>query len=184
MDLNNFEETLKIAGDFHGDLCAGIRIGTRMTMCGLKRIGLMDPQGADRKKLIVFVEIDRCATDAIMAITGCRPGKRTMKIFDYGKMAATYHNLETGKSVRVQSRPKQPQDKGDMPDFSVLSDEELFTIQEVKVHLRPEDLPGRPLRSCACAKCGANVMDGRDVEADGQTLCKPCAAGANYFEAL
>jgi formylmethanofuran dehydrogenase subunit E len=183
MDLNDFEATLKIAGDFHGDVCAGIRIGTRMSMCGLKRIGIADPKGADKKKLIVFVEIDRCATDAIMAITGCRPGKRTMKIYDYGKMAATFHNLETGRSVRVQSRPKQPQDKGDMPDFSVLPDEALFTIQEVEVMLRPEDLPGLPLRACACAQCGGNVMDGRDVMVDGRTLCKPCAAGEDYFKA-
>ena len=104
MDDNYFgtyDELLEAAGNFHGEVCHGIAFGTRMTMSGLKRIGITDPKGADRKKLMVFVEIDRCATDAIMALTGCRPGKRTMKIRDYGKMAATFINLETGRAVRV-----------------------------------------------------------------------------------
>src|SRR5271157_5093235 len=101
LDLKNYERLLAEAGRFHGDICPGIQIGTRMTMCGLQRLGLADPLGADRKKLMVFVEIDRCATDAIMALTGCRPGKRTMKIRDYGKMAATFINLESAKAVRV-----------------------------------------------------------------------------------
>ncbi len=184
LDLNNYEAMLKIAGDFHGDICHGIRIGTRMAMCGLKRIGILDPKGADRKKLIVFVEIDRCTTDAIMALTGCRPGKRSMKIFDYGKMAATFHNLETRQSVRVAMHSKRQQANGETPDFGAVADEELFLIQEVEVSLRPEDLPGKPLRRCTCARCGSYVMDGREVEADGGSLCKPCAAGKDYYRAL
>ncbi len=181
LDLDNYDAMLKIAGEFHGDICAGIRVGTRMAMCGLKRVGILDPKGADRKKIIVFVEIDRCTTDAIMALTGCRPGKRSMKIFDYGKMAATFHNLETHQSVRVAMRPKRQQGSGEMPDFGVVADEELFFIQDVEVSLRPEDLPGKPLRRCTCAKCGGNVMDGREVDANGETLCKPCAEGRDYY---
>ena len=88
--FDTYENLVQQAGAFHGDICHGIKIGTRMTMSGLRRIGVSDPKGADRKKLMVFVEIDRCTTDAIMALTGCRPGKRTMKIRDYGKMAATF----------------------------------------------------------------------------------------------
>jgi len=69
-DKNRYATLLAEAGEFHGDVCAGIQIGTRMTMCALSKLGLTDPKGADRKKLMVFVEIDRCATDAIMALTG------------------------------------------------------------------------------------------------------------------
>jgi len=181
MNLDNYEAMLKIAGDFHGDICHGIRIGTRMAMCGLKRIGILDPKGADRKKLIVFVEIDRCTTDAIMALTGCRPGKRSMKIFDYGKMAATFHNLETNRSVRVAMRPKSRQGEDNPPDFSIVADDELFEIRDVEVSLRPEDLPGKPLRRRICTRCGSNVMDGREVEVNEETLCKPCAAGTDYY---
>ena len=184
LDYGNYEAMLAEAGKFHGDACAGICIGTRMTMCGLKRIGITDPKGADRKKLIVFVEIDRCATDAIMALTGCRPGKRSMKIFDYGMMAATFHNLETGKSVRIAGHPRRPKEKGALPDFAKVSDEDLFVIQEVEVALRPEDLPGKPLRRVSCTRCGGSVMDGREVEVAGETLCKPCAAQQNYYRVL
>jgi len=181
--IENYEAMLKVAGDFHGDICAGIRIGTRMAICGLQQIGISNPKGADRKKMIVFAEIDRCTTDAIMAITGCRPGKRSMKIYDYGKMAATFHNLETGRTVRVGMKGKptnQPQ--SEMPDFARVKDEEIFNIQNVTVHLRPEDLPGKPLRRVQCVRCGANVMDGREVEVGGEPLCKPCASGQNYYE--
>jgi trimeric autotransporter adhesin len=91
--IQNYELLLAAAGQFHGDICPGIQIGTRMMICGLQNLGIDDPKGADRKKLIVFVEIDRCATDAIMVLTGCKPGKRTMKVRDYGKMAATMRVL-------------------------------------------------------------------------------------------
>jgi formylmethanofuran dehydrogenase subunit E len=87
------------SGRFHGDICTGIAIGTRMAISGLHRVGIADPKGTDRKSLMVFVELDRGTTDAIMAITGCRPGKRTMKVLDYGKMAATFINLKTGQAV-------------------------------------------------------------------------------------
>ena len=183
-DLENYERLLAEAGRFHGDICPGIQIGTRMTMCGLQRLGLADPLGADRKKLMVFVEIDRCATDAIMALTGCRPGKRTMKIRDYGKMAATFINLESGKAVRVATTLEKDAGKGATPDFGTIAEEDLFSILDVEVPLRPEDMPGKPLRRCHCTCCGATVLDGREIEAEGETLCKPCFEQKSYYRVL
>jgi formylmethanofuran dehydrogenase subunit E len=153
-----------------------------MAICGLQRIGISDPKGADKKKLIVFVEIDRCATDAIMATTGCRPGKRSMKIMDYGKMAATFVNLESGKAVRLVSKMKKNADgTRETPDFATVADEELFSIMDVTVPLRPEDLPGKPLRSTQCSVCGEKIMDGREIEHEGKEFCKPCIAQNNYY---
>ena len=127
----------------------------------------------------MFAEIDRCATDAITALTGCRPGKRTMKIMDYGKMAATFVNLETGKAVRVAAtlRDTLPDGVplGDLPEEGVVS------VAPVTVELRPGDLPGRPVRVCVCARCGEKILDARDVVVDGETLCRPCAEGHTYF---
>ncbi|HAR95060.1 MAG TPA: formylmethanofuran dehydrogenase, partial [Deltaproteobacteria bacterium] len=97
---------LEEAKAFHGDVCAGIVLGTRLALLGLQAIGIDDPKGKDRKDLIVYVETDRCATDAILSVTGCHPGKRSMKILDYGKMAATFINVKTGKAVRVVVRSK------------------------------------------------------------------------------
>jgi len=181
LDYENFEMLVEEAGKFHGDICAGISIGTRMTMSGLRRIGITDPKGADRKKVMVFTEIDRCATDSIMALTGCRPGKRTMKVLDYGKMAATFINLETGKAVRLAAAPKRD---GGTPDYATIPDEEMFTVTEVKVPLLPGDMPGKPTRHATCSRCGETILDGRDLEVEGNILCKPCAAGKDYFSVL
>ncbi|MEN6373790.1 MAG: FmdE family protein [Smithella sp.] len=182
-DNDQYAALLAEAGRFHGDVCAGIEIGTRMTMCALRKLGIVDPKGADRKKLMVFVEIDRCATDAIMALTGCRPGKRTMKVLDYGKMAATFVNLESKKAVRValQRKKEAGEESRDNQNLANLSEDELFSVTEVEVPLRPEDMPGKPLRRCRCARCGENIMDGREFEEQGETLCKPCFERKNYY---
>ena len=185
--FGDFATLVAEAGKLHGDICAGIEIGTRMTMCGLKRIGISGPKGSDRKKLIVFVEIDRCCTDAIMALTGCRPGKRSMKIRDYGKMAATFINLESGRAVRVaMMRRKESRNDGDAkkPDFETAPEAELFSISDVEVPLRPEDLPGRPLRRVACDRCGESIMDGREIAHQGENLCRPCFEQANYYRPI
>ncbi|GFE60679.1 FmdE family protein [Geobacter sp. AOG2] len=182
--MDDYPALLAEAGKFHGEVCTGIEIGTRMTMCGLARIGISDPKGTDRKKLMVFVEVDRCTTDAIMALTGCKPGKRTMKIRDYGKMAATFINLESGKAIRVVTRMGRKQNSEaprEKPDFAGAPENELFSIMEVEVPLRPEDMPGKPLRRVICDRCGESVMDGREVEHQGETLCKPCFDGADYY---
>jgi formylmethanofuran dehydrogenase subunit E len=184
-DIQNYELLLSEAGKFHGDICAGIRIGTRMTMCGLQNLGIDDPKGADRKKLMVFVEIDRCATDAIMALTGCRPGKRTMKVRDYGKMAATFIDIESGKAVRVATAiGKKEPGNHELPDFTKATDEEIFSVKFVEVPLKPEDMPGKPLRRLQCARCGETVMDGREIESSNEILCKPCHEKSDYFRIL
>lgn len=181
---------LEEAKEFHGDLCAGITLGTHMSILGLTAIGIDDPKGKDRKNLIVYVETDRCASDAILSVTGCHPGKRSMKILDYGKMAATFINLKTGKAVRVVAKDKD-RGKAYSPDmvekepraevYAIAPAEDLFDIEEVKVELRPEDLPGKPLRVVTCSSCGERIMDMREVVKDGVILCRPCADGNRYY---
>lgn len=189
----DFENCLNEAKAFHGDACAGTILGTRMAILGLNLIGIADPKGADRKDLIVFVEMDRCASDAILAVTGCHPGKRSMKIFDYGKMAATFVNLKTGKAVRVWAKNKdgdQVMTREDVEKsphteaYTMQPLEELFETSEVRVNLKPEDLPGRPLMIVTCATCKERVMDMRHVDINGRTLCRACAAGGTYYNEL
>ena len=184
----DLETCIDTAGAFHGDLCAGIIIGTRMAMLGLNEIGINDPKGADRKNLIVYVETDRCVSDAILAVTGCHPGKRTMKLLDYGKMAATFINLKTGKAVRINVKDKDKKQtcqvtvqSPDLDSYVVISEENLFNIKEVSVNLKPEDMPGKPLRKVTCEVCGERVMDMREELKDGKFLCRPCATGKNYY---
>ena len=77
-----FDALLEQAEAAHGHMCAGQVLGVRMALLGLRILGIEDPLGADRKRLITYVEIDRCATDAIGLVTGCRLGKRTLKFRD------------------------------------------------------------------------------------------------------
>jgi formylmethanofuran dehydrogenase subunit E len=163
-----------------------------MSIYGLEKIGISDPKGADRKRLYLFVEIDRCATDALQSVTGCSLGKRSMRFVDYGKMAATFVNLETGQAVRVVAREEaREKAKEYFPDienkyqcqleaYKIMPDDELFYYQDVKVDIPPQDMPGRPMRRVRCDSCGEYVQDMRDLSIDGRTLCRACAEGAYY----
>jgi formylmethanofuran dehydrogenase subunit E len=182
------EESVRV----HGHLCAGQVLGVRMSLLGLREAGIGDPKGADRKNLIVFVEMDRCATDAVQSVTGCSLGKRSLKFLDYGKMAATFVNLRTGRAVRVIAREDSREQakryapagedkyQAQLEAYKVMADEELFDVQEGSVELRPEDMPGRPLGRVQCSVCGEFVQDMREVSCDGQVLCRPCWEGG-YF---
>ena len=187
------EEHLAEAAAFHGGDCPGQTLGVRMGRAGLEYIGIDDPlSDAWRKNIMVYVEIDRCAADALMAVTGCRVGKRTLKIIDHGIMAATFINLKTGQAVRVVAREEARElAPGYAPDeqnkyeqqrmaYRVMPDEELLSFEEVKVAIPPEDMPGSPISRVVCEKCGDTVVDMREVVVDGATLCRPCASGG-YF---
>src|SRR6266849_151552 len=102
--MKSLDQYLDDAAKAHGHLCAGQVLGVRMAMLGMQQLGIDDPQGKDRKRVVTFVEIDRCATDAIGVVTGCRLGKRALKFRDWGKMAATFVDLETGKALRIAAR--------------------------------------------------------------------------------
>ncbi|MGD0413915.1 MAG: FmdE family protein [Terriglobales bacterium] len=103
----SLDEYLLEAEHAHGHLCAGQVLGVRLAMLGLEKLGIEDPRGnkEDRKRLVTFVEIDRCATDAISLVTGCRLGKRALKFRDWGKMAATFIDLASPLSSGAPLKP-------------------------------------------------------------------------------
>jgi len=186
-------EYLQDAEVAHGHLCAGQVLGVRLAMLGLQKLEIDDPYGKDRKRLVTFVEIDRCATDAIMVVTGCRLGKRAVKFRDWGKMAATFVDLESGKAVRVAARESSKdlarslhpelanKNQQQMLAYRELPDEQLFSTQWVKVALPPEEFPGFKAERITCAECGEGINFRREVKRDGKTLCRACA-GERYYE--
>ena len=190
----SFETLLDESVKTHGHLCPGQVLGVRMSLLGLKNIGIHDPRGKDRKNLIVFVEIDRCATDALQSVTGCSLGHRTLKFMDYGKMAATFLNLSTGKAVRVvakeESRQKAKELFPDIHDkyeaqieaYKIMPDDELFSLSEVDVRIKPEDMPGKPAYRVMCEICGEYIQDTREISREGKVFCKACAEGSYYNE--
>ncbi len=191
---SGFEKLLTESVTAHGHCCPGQVLGVRMAMLGLREAGIDDPKGRQRKDIITCVEMDRCASDAVQSVTGCSLGRRTLKFLDYGKMAATFINLTTGIAVRIVAREEAREkarelfpgmkDKAreQLEAYKVMADEDLFEVMpNVKVELRPEDLPGKPLKRVRCSQCGEHVYDGREVYRDGEALCKPCATGGYYL---
>jgi formylmethanofuran dehydrogenase subunit E len=192
--MKTLEEYVGLAGQSHGHMCPGQILGIRMAMLGLRSIGIDDPVKA-RRHLLTFVEIDRCATDAVSLVTGCRLGKRSLKYLDYGKVAATFVDLETGRAVRVAARDDaRAKAKAMFPAiadaaqaqleaYKVMEDGDLFILQTVRVKLKPEDLPGRPRSRVTCAQCGESVNDGRERRLGHRLLCRSCA-GEPYYEVV
>lgn len=190
--LHDFEQLLNESVKIHGHLCPGQVLGVRMALYGLDLIGIRDPRGADRKKLYLFVEIDRCATDALQSVTGCSLGHRTMRFADYGKMAATFVNLASGRAVRVVAREEarhmakdyfpgiEDKYKCQLEAYKIMPDKNLFYHDHVIVDIPKEDMPGRPLSRVPCAQCGEHVQDMREIEVNGRMLCRACAQERYY----
>ncbi len=193
--MQPFEDYVALAEQAHGHMCAGQILGLRMALYGMKLLAIDDPTGRDRKRLVTFVEIDRCATDAIPIVTGCRLGKRALKFRDFGKVAATFCDLKEDRAVRVVARETSKErakalhpdiaDKNQqqMRAYRELPDEDLFSMQWVKVALGPEEFPGYTGTRQICAECGEGINFKREIVRDGRVLCKACA-GERYYTPL
>lgn len=194
--LPPLDSLLQECETLHGHICPGQVLGARMAVLGCELIDITDPRGADRKKFIVWVEVDRCMTDALSAVTGVRLGRRSLKFLDYGKVAATFLNTETGRAVRLAALDSaraladslypsvESKKERQMRTYREASAVELFKIETVSVELKEMDAPGRPRARVTCERCLEGVNDSREVKGqDGKILCQPCAKGA-YYEVL
>lgn len=188
--MKSLEEYLKLATVAHGHLCAGQVLGVRLAMLGLRELGIDDPI-AERKRIVTYVEIDRCMTDAVALVANCRLGKRALKFRDWGKVAATFVDLNTGRAVRIAAKesskqaalkmfPEMEKEAAQQKAYAVLSDDSLFDRQWVKVEVKAEDLPGFKGPRVVCAECGEGINFRREVVRNGRTLCRSCA-GERYY---
>ena len=193
--MKSLDELLQDAAHAHGHLCAGQVLGVRMAMLGLEKLGIEDPHGADRKRLVTFVEIDRCATDAVGVVTGCRLGKRALKFRDWGKMAATFVDVNNGRAVRIAAKESskalarnmhpemESKNQQQMAAYREMTDADLFDVQWVKVDLPAEEFPGFKGERVVCEQCGEGINFKREVRRDGRVLCRGCA-GESYYEVV
>ncbi|MDR2197362.1 MAG: FmdE family protein [Coriobacteriales bacterium] len=174
MERRSFRDDLDAAIAFHGHLCGGQIIGTRIARFALDYFGAYDTE--KKPDLLAFVEADRCLADAISVVAGLTLGKRRLKWMDYGKMAATFYHIGTGEAIRLHTADIRPSD--DVVDkvafYEAIPDSELIIVEQVEVHLRPEDLPGKPKSTVVCAICGERVHDGREVVREGKPICRAC----------
>lgn len=202
--MKSLDEYLIDAEQAHGHLCAGQVLGVRLAMLGLQKLGIEDPRGKDRKRLVTFVEIDRCATDAVAVVTGCRLGKRALKFRDWGKMAATFVDLsarvgaetehsyrgiriaakESSKALARSMHPEvENKNQQQMLAYREMSDDDLFATEWVKVALPPQEFPGYKGERIVCAQCGEGINFGREVQREEKILCLGCA-GDKYYAPL
>ncbi len=191
--MQTLEDYIERANVAHGHTCAGQILGIRLSLFGLRELGIDDPI-KERKRLVTIVEIDRCATDAVPLVTGCRLGTRALKFKDFGKVAATFVDLKTGRAIRIVAReeskqkarelfPELDKEEGQRRAYRQLSDEDLFSRQWVRVALPEEDMPGYRAPRVVCAQCGEGINFKREVQRDGRLLCRACA-GERYYEPL
>ena len=185
--MESLDELLRQAEIAHGHLCAGQVLGVRMALLGCRRLQIDEPRGRDRKRLVTFVEIDRCATDAIGVVTGCRLGKRALKFRDWGKMAATFVDLPSGRALRVVALDSSKQrarelypaiadkNRQQMQAYRELDDSDLFGEQWVEVDLGAREMPGYKGERAICADCGEGISYDRFVERGGDPVCLACA---------
>jgi formylmethanofuran dehydrogenase subunit E len=206
--MESFDDLLHQAELAHGHLCAGQILGVRLAILGCQRLGIDEPRTADRKRLVTFVEIDRCATDAIAVVTGCRLGKRALKFRDWGKMAATFVDLSAPlasdsdppayKGIRIAALESSKQrarelypgienkNQQQMLAYRELPDSDLFAEQWVRVPIHPREMPGYKSARIACDLCGEGINYDRNTSgAEGQILCQSCAAPKDrYYQPL
>ncbi len=191
--MENFDDLLNGSAKAHGHLCPGQVIGVRMAMEGCRLIGLDNPgELCQLKKLLVYVEIDRCATDAISYVTNVSLGHRSLKFLDHGIMAATFLNLETRNAYRLVSTETSRELAGQyapeilhrplrqIEAYKRMPIEELFTIQAVRVQLDIWNMPGPTRSKAVCQQCGQLVRDKKEVVKQGRILCRPCAGDCHY----
>lgn len=191
--MKDIDGLIAECGKLHGHICPGQLLGVRMATLGCERTGIADPRGEDRKKLIVWVEIDRCVTDAVSAVTGVRLGKRSLKYHDYGKVAATFMNLSEKLSVRIVAKDESREladtlfpcvgskKERQMLTYRQADDSDLFKIEDVRVDLSSFEMPGKPRSRVTCQQCGEGINDGRELnDALNRVVCRACAFGGYY----
>ena len=180
----------------HGHLCPGMIVGVRMALLGLSTLGYEAPlSGVDVKRVIVYVEIDRCLADAVASTTGVKLGRRSLKFADLGLLAATFVDLESGRAVRIISKDSSRHRAFELfphifnrhqqqaEAYRVLPDEDMFDLAWVRVDVSESDLPGYRGGEAICRECGVPIRHAREITEGGRTLCAPCA-GRAYFKPL
>lgn len=174
----------------HSHLCPRQILGVRIGLAGMEALGLEANQGS--KRLLTILETDGCFADGVIAATNCTVGHRTLRVEDYGKVAATFVDTKTGRAVRVSPTldvrnraysccPDESRHYfAQMQAYQTMPVEQLVTITEIQLMIPVEQIMSRPGIRVECASCGEEIMNEREITLDGQPLCRACAGGAYY----
>lgn len=190
--METLETLLQRCSSHHDHLCPRQILGVRVGLAGMAALGFDGPP--PKKRLLTIVETDGCFADGVIEATECTVGHRTLRIEDYGKVAVTFVDKETGKAVRVipslDSRQKAQQFASDEPKhymaqmkaYQSMPDEELLTIQPVRLKVPVEQIVSRPGTRPNCSVCGEEIINEREIVQEGKILCRSCAGYGYYTE--
>jgi formylmethanofuran dehydrogenase subunit E len=189
--MPSLPQLLGASAALHHHFCPRQVLGVRMGLFAGEILGIDLPQTG--KRLIAIVETDGCAADGVAVATNCWVGRRTLRIEDCGKVAATFADTVTGRSVRIVPRAQArtlardyaPEARNDKWETQLLGYQRiptdlLFTMQDVALKTPIEQIVSRPGLKAMCEVCGEEIMNGREVVHEGSTLCRACA-GASYY---
>ncbi len=162
-----------------------------MGMWAGELLGLDLPQ-AD-KHLLTIAETDGCAADGIAVATNCWVGRRTLRVEDYGKVAATFVDTRTEQAIRIAPHPTcrecarsyapEARNKWEaqLLGYQRMPAAELLVVQVVQLKTPAAQLLSRAGVKTVCEVCGEEIMNEREVVREGLTLCRACA-GEGYYQ--
>jgi formylmethanofuran dehydrogenase subunit E len=188
--IPQLEELLAHSAGLHRHLCPRQVLGVRMGILAGRLLGIELPQ--QDKRLLAIVETDGCAADGVSVASGCRVGRRTLRIEDYGKVAATFVDTRTGRAVRIVPRAgvrglapayvpeARNRWEAQLLGYQRMPDDLLLTWQEVMLALPVQAIVSRPGLRTACQICGEEIINGREIVHEGSVLCRACVGGAYY----
>jgi len=187
----NIQPILELSASKHSHLCPRQILGVRISLAGMKALGFHEPPA--KKRLFVVAETDGCFVDGVIAATGCTVGHRTLRVEDYGKVAATFVDAKTGRAVRVTPCldvrelacifvPEEARHYfAQMRAYQIMPDETMLTVQDVTLNVPIKKIISRPGLRQNCDGCGEEIMNEREIHRDGLTLCRACA-GEGYYQ--
>lgn len=194
-DLTLLTALLNLSAERHQHLCPRQVLGVRMGLLGLKELGLLPASGRfsnTDKRLLTIVETDGCGADGVAVATDCAVGRRTLRVLDFGKVATTMIDVESGRAIRIHphphSRQRAQQTAPSAPSpwhaylsaYQTLPDCQLLIAQPVTLTQSLAQILSKPTARAICATCGEEIINEREVKQNGITLCQPCA-GTSYY---
>ena len=191
--MKTLDELLRQTEALHRHLCPRQVLGVRMGMAAAVSLNLDLPQ--TDKRLLAFVESDGCFSDGLAVATGCWVGRRTLRVEDLGKIAAVFVDTRSSLTVRIHPRldvraraaafapEARNRWEAQLLGYQRMPDELLFEVRPVRLVRPIEEVVSRPGLRVACAVCGEEITNGRELIGPAGPVCRTCAGDAYYTEA-
>jgi len=187
---SRLEEFLGQTAELHKHLCPRQVLGVRSGMLAAELLGIELPQSD--KRLFTFVETDGCFADGVSVATGCWLGHRTLRMVDYGKVAATFVDTATSRAYRIWPSPNSRslalryapdapnRWRAQLQGYQLAPTSELLIAREVTLTLSLSSIISKPGQRVTCDGCGEDILNEREITNEGRTLCLPCS-GESYY---